>query len=126
MTERMNDHLNEAADALSALAAGPGKAAAAALEEAFGQAGARIETALTKAARSGELEFSNMARSVLADLARIAAEAALAGLGSTANGRSMTVNLSMQAPQHRHIAPGGVGELSKSVAQAVARGGRFL
>ena len=94
--EPYDDQLQRAGDALQALADGPGKAAAETLEAAFGDAGLRIEQALARAARSGELDFSNMARSVLADLARIAAEAALASAGIGQAGRSMTVNLSMQ------------------------------
>lgn len=124
--ETYEDQLKQAGDALQFLADGPGRAAADALEQAFGQAGERIESALARAARSGELEFSSMARSILSDLARIAAEAALAGLGGGAAGRSMTVNLSMRENTQPHAIAGAGAELSRTVAQAVARGGRFL
>ncbi|WP_158588493.1 phage tail tape measure C-terminal domain-containing protein [Henriciella mobilis] len=124
--EPYDDQLQRAGDALQALADGPGKAAAETLEAAFGDAGLRIEQALARAARSGELDFSNMARSVLADLARIAAEAALASAGIGQAGRSMTVNLSMQDASQAHAISGSGSELSKTIAQAVARGGRFL
>lgn len=124
--ETYEDQLKQAGDALQSLADGPGRAAAEALEQAFGQAGERIEAALAGAARSGELEFSSMARSILSDLARIAAEAALAGLGASAAGRSMTVNLSMRESAQPYATAGAGAELSRTIAQAVARGGRFL
>ena len=64
-----DDDLARAGDALQALADGPGQAAADSLGKAFEGAGAAIETALGQAARRGELDFSNMEKSVLADLA---------------------------------------------------------
>lgn len=49
-----------------------------AMAEAFERAGARIETALGRAARSGELDFRRMTDAILQDLARLAAERVLA------------------------------------------------
>ncbi|MEQ8556736.1 MAG: phage tail tape measure C-terminal domain-containing protein [Henriciella sp.] len=120
--ESYDDHLRQAGDALQALADGPGRAAAEALEQAFGQAGERIEGALSRAAKSGELDFRAMAQSVLADLARIAAEATLARTGA---GRAMTVNVAMHGHADTSSGVGTRAELSKAVAQAVAKGGRF-
>ena len=118
--------LAQAGDALQSLAEGPGRAAAEALEQAFGQAGQGIEQALSKAARSGELDFRAMAQSVLADLARIAAETAIARSGLSAPSRPVTVNLAVGQGADASAAAGARGELSRAVAQAVARGGRFL
>lgn len=120
--ESYEDHLQRAGDALQALADGPGRAAAEALEQAFGQAGERIEGALSRAAKSGELDFRTMAQSVLADLARIAAEAALARTGA---GQALTVNVAMHGHADTSSGVGTRAELSKVVAQAVAKGGRF-
>lgn len=124
--EPYDAYLNEAGDALQALADGPGRAAAETLEQAFGRAGGEIEAALSKAARSGELDFASMTRSILTDLARIAAEAALSQAGLSAASRNMTVNLSVQGENAGRAGVGAGAEISKAVAQAVARGGRFL
>ena len=119
------ESIARAADSIAALAEGPGQAAARALEEAFGRAGQSIETALGQAARAGELDFSRMAQSVLGDLARIAAEAAIAraGLGTAAHG--LTVNMNVAGD----TAAGGVGaargEIARAVARAVTVGGRY-
>ena len=124
--EAYERQLADAGDALQALADGPGRDAAQALEQAFGQAGQNIEQALSKAARSGELDFQAMARSVLADLARIAAETAIARNGLSAPAKSMTVNVAVGQGADTSGPAGARGELSRAVAQAVARGGRFL
>lgn len=128
--EKFEDDLAVAGDALLALAEGPGKAAAEALEGAFGQTGARIEAVLGQAARAGELDFQNMADAILRDLARLAAEAAVSAIGLGGNGAQagQTVNMNMS------FAPGtdarGVmesrGAVTTALASAVAAGGRFL
>ena len=79
------DQMASAGDALTALAEGPGVAAAEALEAAFGRAGQGIQAVLGQAARSGELDFERMAESILRDLARVAAEAVVS-LGQGGNG----------------------------------------
>lgn len=122
----MEKSLGSAGAALRGLAEGPGREAAEALEQAFGDAGQSIEAALSKAARSGELDFANMAQSVLADLARIAAEAALAQAGVGRASQAMTVNLSVGQGADTGSVLGAKSEISKAVAHAVARGGRFV
>tara|TARA_R110000787_G_scaffold59109_3_gene134043 strand:- start:1803 stop:2180 length:378 start_codon:yes stop_codon:yes gene_type:complete len=120
------DQMASAGDALTALAEGPGVAAAEALEAAFGRAGQSIEAVLGQAARSGELDFERMAESILRDLARVAAEAVVA-LGQGGNG-GQAVSLNM------NFAPGtdeiGVmqsrGAISATLARLVSNGGRFL
>lgn len=69
---RMQDAARRAGEALSALAHGPAGAAADAISAAFDRAGASIEGALSRAARSGELSFSAMADAILRDLQRLA------------------------------------------------------
>ena len=56
--EEFEQDLVEAGQALTALVDGPGRTAAEALGAAFDQTGSRIEQALGRAARSGELDLS--------------------------------------------------------------------
>ena len=118
--------LGAAGDALSGLVEGPGIAAAEALEQAFGRAGQSIETALSRAARSGELDFKRMAEAVLADLARIAAEAVIAqsGLGQGA-GQTVNLNMAVGGGADAGSVIGAAGSIANAVAMAAARGGRF-
>lgn len=128
--EQFEEDLAVAGDALLALAEGPGKAAADALEGAFGQTGARIEAVLGQAARAGELDFQRMADAILRDLARVTAEAAVSaiGLGGPGMQAGQTVNMNMS------FAPGtdtrGIlesrGAVSAALASAAANGARFL
>lgn len=115
-----------AADALKALADGPGRAAADTLVQVFDNAGARIEGALSQAARSGELDFQRMAESVLGDLARIAAEALiLSGRGaSSGQGVNMTLNFAQGADRREAAASGQV--IATTLARLAVSGGRFL
>ena len=118
-----------AGDALNALATGPGREAADALEQAFGKAGATIEKTLAQAARSGELDFKRMAESILGDLARIATEALLArsGLFGQAGGGGQTVNLNMAlgAGADAGSVLASQGQIAAVLARAAASGGRF-
>lgn len=70
----MKKDLDAAADDLQALADGPARDAAESMEQAFERAGQSIERSLAAAARSGELDFSRMTQSILADLARLAVD----------------------------------------------------
>ena len=72
--ERVAENAARAGAALEALANGPARQAADAMSDAFDRAGQSIETALTRAARTGELSFSTMVDAILRDLSRIAAE----------------------------------------------------
>lgn len=121
--EQFQSSLERAGDAVRSLADGPGREAAEALEQAFGQAGLNIEAALSQAARSGELDFSRMAQSVLADLARIAAEAALANAGLRQGGQTLNFNIAPGADAGSVV--GAKAEISKAVAKAAAMGARF-
>lgn len=121
----MNNFENDlasAADALQALAEGPGAEAAAALEAAFGKAGERIEASLAQAARSGELDFRRMADAILRDLARVAAEAVFSG-GQA--GSTMNVNMNFAAGTEQSAVT-GLNAIGAVLARLVSQGGRFL
>lgn len=128
MTEFENE-LAATGDALLALAEGPGQAAAKALEEAFGQAGTRIEQALGQAARSGELNFERMAEAILRDLARVAAEAVLtmAGIGGQSGAQqSVTLNMNVGAGAGAQDVLANKGAIKAALARAAADGRRFV
>ena len=124
--EEFDRDLARAGDALVELADGPGRAAAEALGSAFDQAGTRIEAALGRAARSGEQDFSRMAEGILRDLARIAAEALVAGIGG--GGASQTVNMTMNlgAGANAQSVMSSRGAITTALARAAAAGGRFI
>lgn len=124
--EEFETELAEASAALSTLVEGPGQAAADALGDAFGQAGLRIEQALSQAARSGELDFKSMAESILADLAKIAAEAVIARSGLTQGGQTVNLNMAVSAGADAGSIVGASGSIASAVAMAAARGGRYL
>lgn len=123
--EEFDQDLARAGDALVALADGPGRAATEALGDAFDQAGTRIEAALGQAARSGELDFSRMAEGILRDLARIAAEALVAGIGGGAS-QTVNMNVNLGAGANAQSVMSSRGAIEKSLARAAAAGGRFI
>ncbi|MCA8900288.1 MAG: hypothetical protein KDA53_03475 [Hyphomonas sp.] len=116
--------LASAADALRALADGPGQEAARTLEAAFGRAGASIEATLARAARTGELDFQRMADAILRDLARIAAEAVFtpprAGLSP------LNVNMNFAPGTDHATGAASRNALGAVLARLVSQGGRFL
>lgn len=118
--------LASAGDALVDLAEGPGRAAAEALGAAFDQAGTRIEAALGRAARSGELDFSRMAEGILRDLARIAAEALVAGTGSAGSSQTVNMNLNLGAGADAQSVMSSRGSIATALARTAAAGGRFI
>lgn len=78
-TERIETNAERAGEALRALAEGPGRETSEALAQAFDRAGQSIETALVRAARTGELSFSAMADAILRDLSRLAIDRFVTG-----------------------------------------------
>jgi len=118
--------LASAGDALIALAEGPGRAAADALGAAFDQAGTRIEAALGRAAQSGELDFSRMAEGILRDLARIAAEALVAGIGGGGASQTVNMNFNMGAGANAQSVMASRGAIATALARTAAAGGRFI
>lgn len=73
------EHAARAGDALSELADVRAADAAAAIEDAFADAGSAIESSLTRAARAGEDVFAAMARSVLSSLSDLAIDKLVEG-----------------------------------------------
>jgi Lambda phage tail tape-measure protein (Tape_meas_lam_C) len=117
-----------AGDALRALADGPGREAAEALETAFGRAGERIEDALQRAARTGELDFERMAESILRDLARVAAEAvvAMSGISGARGGSPVNFNMNFAGGSDTAQARTSRNAVATSLVRLVAQGGRFI
>ena len=97
------------------------------LDAVFIQMGQSLSSALGQAARSGELDFRSMAEAILADFARIAAQAILTR-NAIAGGSGPTVNLNMSlgAGVDAGSVIGAAGDISSAVARAAALGGRFL
>jgi hypothetical protein len=124
--DEIDRDLARAGDALLELAEGPGRAAADALGAAFDQAGNRIEAALGRAARSGELDFSRMAEGILRDLARIAAEAIVAGIGGSGPSQTVNMNLNLGAGANAQSVMASRGSISTALARAASAGGRFI
>lgn len=124
--DEIDRDLARAGDALLELAEGPGRAAADALGAAFDQAGNRIEAALGRAARSGELDFSRMAEGILRDLARIAAEAIVAGIGGSGTSQIVNMNLNLGAGANAQSVMASRGSISTALARAASAGGRFI
>ena len=123
--DEFDEYLTRASDSLATLVDGPGTEAARALERAFGQAGERIEQALSQAARSGELNFRSMTEALLADLARIAAEAVIAQTGLARVGQTVNLNMSVGPGADAQSIVGATGAIATSIAAAAARGGRY-
>ena len=113
--DEIEQDLQHAQDSLAAFVDGPGTEAALALEQAFGRAGQNIERVLSQAARSGELELRRMSEAVLADLARVVAEIALAQTGLS--GLAQSGEASAQI--------GTLGTAASLIATVAARGARF-
>lgn len=124
--EEFEQDLAQAGQALAALADGPGRAAADALGAAFDEAGTRIEGALSRAARSGEWDFSRMAENILRDLAHVAADALVARAGLGGGGQTVTLNLNMGAGSDASSVLASRGAITTALARAASAGGRFL
>jgi lambda family phage tail tape measure protein len=121
-----DESLREAAEALRNLAEGPGREAAEALSGAFEAAGSRIETALSQAARTGEMDFRRMTESILRDMARVAAEAVIAGNGRGTGGVQATFNFADERGAGEARGAAELAAASALLARLVRGGGRFL
>lgn len=125
--EEFDTGLEAAGEALTALAEGPGREAAQSISRAFAEAGLSIETALARAARSGELDFQNMAEAILRDLARLAAEAVFSDAGQRPSGPAgVTMNLNLGPGADSESILSNRAAISTALAQAASIGGRFL
>ncbi len=122
--DEFNQSLEAASERLQALADGPAREAAASMERHFVEAGQRIEDALSRAARTGELDFSRMAEAILRDLARIAAENVLSS--RTAQPAQLNLTLAGGSQGDARSVLASQGAISAALARTVAAGGRFL
>lgn len=106
--------LSEAEQALAGLANGPARAAADELAQAFDRSGARIAASLTRAARTGEASFRQLARTALQELAKLAVDSLFSGgLGKTLGGALQKLPFFGARAAGGAVAPGGaflVGE----------------
>lgn len=119
--------------------------AANAAAQAFEIAGARIEQTLTRAAKTGELSFSDMAESILRDLAKLAVTnlitdplqgAVSAGVQSVFGGAQGSPLSGAGSPMSITLNVSGVsdaagfnksqGQISAALARAVSDGQRFF
>lgn len=79
--------ISEAERALAGLASGPARSAAEELAQAFDRSGARIAASLSRAARTGEVSFRQLASTALRELAKIAVNSIFdGGLGRSLGG----------------------------------------
>lgn len=124
MTEETEADLRAAGETLLELAEGPGAAAARQLEEAFAQAGASIESSLSRAARSGQLDFEKMAEAILRDLARIAAQSVFGGPSGPAPAVNLNINPASGSDASSLLA--NRGAIQAALARAASLGGRYL
>ena len=79
------------------------------IDAAFDRAEAAFERALQQSLRAQEVEFQKLAEQVLGDLAELAIEKILSGIGTGSDAAAVSAT-----------------SLSAAIAGAAARGGRFL
>ncbi len=124
--------------ALTDFAEGPAKDAAELAAQSFEQAGERIAQALERAARSGEFSFRDMAAAISRDLAALAIQeliieplqAVLAG-GAKSGGASQAANplnivMNITGVNDAGSFQKSQGQISASLARAVAQGQKFI
>ena len=104
--------------------------AADAMALAFEDAGDRIEQALTRAARTGEVNFENLVSSILADLARLAANAVLDQVflqarGGVAQAAPVAINVTMPEGSDAASLISAQGQIASALGQAIASGSRW-
>lgn len=130
---------NRASAALTQFAKNDAEGTAQHTAEVFEKAGARIEAALIKAAKTGELSFRDMAESILRDLARLAITEIFsgvndsfqppnAGASSTPSVGKSSVNIVMNisGAQDAGSFNRSQGQISAAIARAVSDGQRFF
>jgi len=129
---------DDAARALEDFANGSAIDAADDVAKAFEFAGERISAALERAARSGEFSFNSLAQSVTRDLARLAVtelftaplQQAIGGLGKAITGSgskpSVNVNMTVSGVSDAQSFTKSQGQISSTLARAVAEGQRFI
>lgn len=129
---------DKASKALNDFADGPAKDAADLAAQSFEQAGERIAQALERAARSGEFSFRDMAASISRDLAALAIQelileplqAVLSG-GAKSGGPAQAANplnivMNITGVSDASGFQKSQGQISASLARAVAQGQKFI
>ncbi|MCF6274914.1 MAG: hypothetical protein L3J05_04040 [Robiginitomaculum sp.] len=128
----------QAEKALSEFAEGPAKDAAELAAQSFEQAGERIAQALERAARTGEFSFRDMAASISRDLAALAIQelileplqAALGGAGksggSSQQQNPLNIVMNITGVNDASGFQKSQGQISASLARAVAQGQKFI
>lgn len=128
---------NRAADALQNFADSGAEKAADAAARAFEVAGARIERTLIKAAKTGELSFSDMAESILNDLAKLAVNELItgplqtiltggSGQSQSASGSPLNITMNVSGVTDASGFNKSQGQISAALARAVSDGQRFF
>ena len=99
------------------------------IEAAFRDTGEVIAQELKSAARSGEADFSAMARSIAEELASTVLQRVFSANGPAAEqGAPLTLNVSMQQAASQQSSQSGAvsaNAVASLIAQAVLRGRRF-
>lgn len=101
-----------------------------AMAGAFEAAGERIETALSRAARTGQLDFEQMVTGILAELARLAAHAVFDQFTSAFSGgapQNPPVSFNITLPEGGDAGSllAAQGQIASVLGQAVLSGGRW-
>ena len=113
-------------DALATLAA---PRAAEALAESFELAGDRIEKALSRTAKTGQIDFENMVTAILSDLARLAVSSAveqtISGMGGGMSSPPVSVNIAVSESSDASGIIAAQGQIASAIGQAVLSGGRW-
>ena len=128
----------KAEQALSDFAEGPAKDAAELAAQGFEQASERIAQALERAARSGEFSFRDMAAAISRDLATLAIQelileplqAVLSGGvkpgGSAQSTDPLNIVMNITGVNDAGSFQKSQGQISASLARAVAHGQKFI
>lgn len=132
--QRFRADLADAQAALTQFANGPARDAAGLLGDRFADAGAKISGELERAAKSGELSFKRLAKTVLEEFAKIALNQAF-GQASKPQERAgaldavssaLTVNFNLAAGADADSLRRNQAQIAAQVARAAAYGRRNL
>ena len=100
-----------------------------AMADAFEQAGERIEQALSRAAKTGEVNFEGLISSVLSDLARLGVGSVLdqviGGIAGGASAPPVSVNITMPEGADVDTIFAAQGQIASSLSQLMASGARW-
>lgn len=123
----LQSELDEAGLALRQFAEGPARQTAEAMQALFAETGQAISEELSRAAQKGELDFKAMAKTILEELAIIAAQEIFSGGGgATPNtGQTNTFNLAFGSGSDASSVIRSSSQIGAMLAGLTAKGGRF-